>query len=231
MMLEGQDQSGWVQTSTGISYPPEPWFLGGALTGSVFRVPTAAFPERLRAVVPADHRLITVGGQLPVTVAFVHYTAGGVLSYEELLVSVPVRAGWRARVCVLQIWVDSARSRAGGRALWNIPKDMACFDYERNEGDVRTTMRDADGPVATIASQVRGSVLPGRWQIPLTTAQCLDGNVVVSSNSIIGRVRRTRAAWSFHAQGPLSWLNRARPMAHLMIDDAIVAFGERVVRR
>jgi hypothetical protein len=222
---------GWIEAPEGVSYPPEPWFLGGSLVGSVFRVPASALPAALRATIPADHRIVTLAGQVPVVVAFVHYAAGGVLSYEELLVSVPVRRGLRVRVCVGQIWVDSAISAAGGRALWNIPKQLGTFDRWRDGRQVGAEMRDAEGEVAALSARVRGPLLPGRWQFPLTTAQRLDGSEIVASNSIIGRLRTTRASWRFAEQGPLGWLNRARACMDLMIDDAIVAFGQQVARR
>lgn len=231
-MIELQDaaRAGWIAAPTGLSYPPEPWFLGGVLTGTVFRVPSSALPSELRANIPADHVPLTLAGQLPIAVAFVHYAAGGVLTYEELLVAVPVRRGLRLRCSVVQIWVDSAISLTGGRALWNIPKQLAAFDGTRARDRVGATMRTQAGEVASLTADIRGTLVPGRWQLPLTTAQHLAGTDVVSTNCVIGRLRRTRASWSFGADGPLAWLRQARPLADLMIDDAIVAFGQQVTR-
>jgi Acetoacetate decarboxylase (ADC) len=231
-MLNAQEPTrpGWIETSTGLSYPPEPWFLGGTLAGSVFRAPVSALPASVRTHIPPDHRLVTLAGQVLVAVCFVHYAAGGVLSYEELLVAVPVRRGLRVRCSVVQIWVDSAVSATGGRALWSIPKQLASFDRWRDGPSVGAEMRDGSGEVAALSARVRGPLLPGHWQFPLTTAQRLEGRDVVASNSIIGRLRRTRAHWRFAEHGPLSWMNQAHVCMDLMVDDAIVAFGQQVAR-
>lgn len=231
-MIEASEaRTGWIESETGISYPPEPWFLGGTLAGSVFSVPRTAVPDELRANIPQDHQLVSFVGQVPCAVTFVHYAAGGVLAYEELLVALPVRSGLRVRCSVVQIWVDSTVSATGGRALWNIPKQLAHFERSRDGQSLSTVLHQGEPRVAEMRASVRGPLLPGRWQLPLTTAQHLAGRDVLSSNAIIGRLRRTRAHWHFAERGPLGWLNRGRAWADLMIDDAIVVFGQQVTRR
>ncbi|HEY6881410.1 MAG TPA: acetoacetate decarboxylase family protein [Polyangiales bacterium] len=222
---------GWMKSQAGVPYPPEPWFLGGALAGAVYFVPVSQLPRELLEHIPADHQLVTFGGRVPVSVCFVHYGPGSVLSYEELLVAVPVRRGLRFRVSIFQIWVDSPSSVAGGRGLWCIPKELANFERDRDEARLHTVMRSGNVEVATLDAQLGGAMIPGRWTFPLTTAQRLGGREVISSNLIVGRPRRLRASFRFAENGPLAWLNNRRPWFGILIDDAAIAFGQRVNRR
>jgi hypothetical protein len=91
---------------------------------SVWSVPVAdlpALPPELHGAV----RVLRLGRRAFVGTAWVDYRPGGDLSYRELLSAVLVRAGWRPRVTITHIWVDSVASRDGGRELWGIPKDLA----------------------------------------------------------------------------------------------------------
>ena len=59
-----------------MTYPPEPWYLGGSLLASAFLVDTAA----LRDAVPAGRHLLRVGSRAIVGVASASYVPGGVLA-------------------------------------------------------------------------------------------------------------------------------------------------------
>jgi hypothetical protein len=58
-----------------------------------------------------------------------HY-AGGTLAYHELIV-------FRPGLVVEHIYVDSAESMRGGRAIWRLPKQLAEFTYSRSSVEVR----------------------------------------------------------------------------------------------
>lgn len=161
----------------GVSYPPPPWRLGGELLVSVFL-------DR--------HGLVGV--------AFARYD--GDLAYRELLVAV---ARAPAAVTVTQIWVDSPASRAGGRELWGIPKEMATFGA-------------APGIAALRATAGRALPVP---PFPLVTLQ--PGHLAL--NVARGRLRPLRAHWEFAADGPLAWLRGRSPVASFALTDARIAFG------
>ncbi|WP_392959099.1 acetoacetate decarboxylase family protein [Streptomyces sp. LN245] len=107
-------------------YPEEPWHLAGQMYLSLWLVPARELPP-----VADGTRPVTVAGRGAVGAAWVVYENDSVLHYNELLRAVLVRDGRRPRVCVTDIWVDSAASMAGGRELWGIPKEMADFDIDR----------------------------------------------------------------------------------------------------
>jgi hypothetical protein len=111
------------------SYPEEPWHLAGQMYLSLWLVPERELPP-----VADGTRPVTVAGRGAVGAAWVVYENDSVLRYNELLRAVLVRDGRRPRVCITDIWVDSAASMAGGRELWGIPKEMADFDIDRTAG-------------------------------------------------------------------------------------------------
>ena len=122
-------------------YPPEPWDLRGQMYLSVFAVPRRdlrPLPRPLTAAV----RPVPFGARLLVGAAWVRYEPGGTLHYRELLSAVLVHEGLHPRVSITDIWVDSAASRDGGRALWGIPKDLAHIELRPA----------ADGATAAVAA-------------------------------------------------------------------------------
>jgi hypothetical protein len=183
-------------------------------------------------------RPLLVGGNLIIEVAFVNYRPGGVLDYDELLVSVLSLQRGRPRHTIVGIWVDSPASRAGGRELWAIPKELAAFGRTSTGTTIRswmTTDPDPFGagknqPVAELIAHPGRRLLPGTPQLPLVVAQRLDGRTVVSRNRIVAAVRHLRAVWRFRPDGPLGYLAGARPLFSAALTDASVTVGAPVLR-
>lgn len=213
-------------------YPPEPWYLGGHLLVSAFRVPVRELPASVLEAVPHDHAPLVVAGHVTVGAAFVHYVPGGALRYEELLLSLPVRKGLAIRQSIPYIWVDSEASMRGGRELWGIPKELGEFTRAVDGRAVRTAMRSArDGTeVAALDARVGPRLLPGTPPVPLATAQLLDGRRFVSRNTVFATVRALRTDWRFAPDGPLGFLAGRAPLVSLALHDAAVVFGTRVER-
>lgn len=221
----------WHIGADGETYPPEPWYLGGTLLVSTFLVPGRDLPSHVVDTVrEAAVRPVTLGGRAVVAAAFVRYTSGGVLSYDELIGSVLVRRGASPMVTIPDIWVDSAQSRTGGRELWSIPKHLGQFRRETSGRRVTAAMTADGAPVASLDATTGRASLPGSIGIPLTTAQGLDGRRVVSRNRVFPRVRTLDAAWTFAPDGPLGYLAGRRPALSLALTDASIVFGSHVTR-
>jgi hypothetical protein len=220
----------WLRSADHTPYPPEPWYLGGSFLLSIFRLPVKRLPALALEAIPADHSLVKTAGYATVGVSFVHYTEGGVLAYEELLVALLVHRGIRLRSSIPDIWVTSPNSMHGGRELWGIPKQMGAFEREINGPSIRTTMSIEGKPVAHLDARVGRKLLPGFRQMPLSTAQFLDGRRIVSINRIVGHLHGLRASWSIDSNGPLDYLAEATPTLSIAIIDAAVMFGIEVER-
>jgi hypothetical protein len=97
---------------------------------------------------------------------------GGTLAYHELIV-------FARPFVVTEIYVDDERSRAGGREIWNLPKELADFDVGPGRFAVR---RDGERLLSARVRRRRGW-LP--LAIPTPAVGELDGQPVLS----VGRAR------------------------------------------
>ncbi len=164
-------------------------------------------------------------------VALVDYQPDSPLTYHELLVARAVGKGRSRRVSITDIWVDSAESRDGGRALWAIPKELGAFDHgERRWGPLA---RADWSVVVDRAPIVRGRFvdasrtaprLPfrgGTWQPPV------DGHTAPVAAALRGSSRAWPcwASWEFDAEGPLGWLADRRPLLSARMADFSMSFG------
>lgn len=195
------------------TYPPEPWDLTGHAHIGVWLLPR----ERTPPPASKETTPITILGRAIVCAAFFVYEKPSPLTYDEIMSTVLVRRGWRLRVSITHIWVNSPASRDGGREFWAIPKDLAEFDVEPH------TSYAAQGIGSLAVRRVRR--LPGRLPLAFSTAQDRAGSLVVSPVS--GRLRPglTSARWSFATDGPLAFLVGRRPVLTLAARPFRLRFG------
>ena len=209
-------ESSVVESETQPTYPPEPWDLRGQLHASAFLVPFHEIPVD----VPAGCQPIRLGKHGIVGVAWVNYEPGGVMQYRELMTTLLVRHGRQVMPTITHIWVDSAASRDGGRALWGIPKELAEFEFE---GDALAA-RDADGPLAR-GTVTRVFALPGQWPSGFRVAQWLGGKAKFSPVRSRSRLELSKATFHADPTGPLAFLAGRKPLASFTLRDFRMTFG------
>jgi acetoacetate decarboxylase len=110
---------------------------------------------------------------------------GGTLAYRELIVfSRPKLARGRPGWVVSHIYVDDERSRSGGRAIWNLPKELADFSVAPGRFEVR------QGGELLLSARIRRR--PGFLPLTFPTPAIgeLDGRPV----SLLGGRARIKAA-------------------------------------
>jgi hypothetical protein len=213
-----------------MSYPPEPWYLGGSLLVSAFRVPVAALPGELADALPRHRTPAVIGGHAVLGVAFARYVPGGVLAYDELLVAAPSLDRAALRYTIPQIWVDSPASQQGGRELWGIPKQLADFERSDRADAASVSASTADGPVARLDARYGRPLLPGMRQFGLPIHQAVGKGSTLSHNRVIGRLAALHTRWDFAPDGPLGYLAGLRPVASFALHDASIVFGMDVRR-
>jgi hypothetical protein len=132
------------------AYPAAPWQLRGrvALIGVPVRASAAC-----AAGLPRGARLLRAGAWTLGGLLLADYDETASLRYRELIVfSGLASAGGRAAFVVSHIYVDLEASRAGGRAIWGLPKELARFDADGES----IAVRGADGrELAAIALRRR----------------------------------------------------------------------------
>lgn len=151
--------------------------------------------------------------------AWVEYVDPSPLRYGELLLARATRtSGGGFAATITDIWVDSEASRAGGRALWAIPKQLCRFDLDRDSrgpvGRTRWSAADGHGPLAAarftdvsraaVRAPFRGTVTqPGLPEHPEPATVRMSGSA---------RSLPCRARWELPAAGPLGLLRGARQL-------------------
>jgi hypothetical protein len=186
-------------------YPPSPWRLVGDayLSGWVL--------DEL-PVVPQGIRPVLIGGRGLVVTAWVDYREGGVLAYRELMATVAVHNGHGIGACVTHIWVDSPASRAGGRALWHIPKELAEFSFGE------------DLAAKSIARAVYRPVAGAPVRVPAAFSVVQDGPLV-SPVRVRAKPVAARSAWQVDEDGPLGFLHGRSPAFSMIARDFRMRFG------
>lgn len=197
------------------SYPAEPWDLHGHAYIGVWLIPRKHLPPPHSAAT----RPITIFGRGIVSTAFFVYEQPSPLTYDEIMSTVLVRQGWRPRVSITHIWVNSLASRDGGRELWAIPKELADFDVAAHRSYV------ADGIGALDVGRIRR--LPFALPTGFRIAQDRAGTLKVSP--VRGRIRLGlgRGTWTFDSGGPLSFLAGRKPLLTLAARPFRLLFGSR----
>lgn len=198
-------------------YPPEPWDLKGHGYIALWLVPTRVLPALPAGVTP-----VSLLGRSLVATAFVDYLPGGLLPYHELLVAPLVRRDVRAGISITDIWVDSAASRAGGRELWGIPKEMAEFDLTHGPSFHGTARVDGVEVASADGSRGRRGVRPP-FPVLGSTLQTLAGGLARTPLRAGGRIHLARAKW--RVDGPLEWLRPYRPFLTVAATDFTLRFG------
>ncbi len=204
-------------SATPTGYPPEPWQLHGTMIASTFHVPSAQVP----IVAPPGWSPVRLARRCVVTAAWVDYTPPGVLTYRELMVTLLVRRGRAVAPTILSIWVDSAASREGGRALWAIPKEQATFDFSGSHLAVTAL----DGAPLAVSRACRRHGLPGVLPLRFSVVQERGGVSVVTPVRVRGRLATSRVTWDAPPGGPLGWLAGRRPVASVQLSGFSMSFG------
>ena len=196
-------------------YPDPPWHLVGQMWGTLFAHRGGS--GRPRGLYAA---------------AFVSYEPGSPLTYAELLVARCVGA---TRVEITDIWVDSPASRAGGRELWAIPKELAGLHRATTRtGALTRTAWTADVP----AGSPEGPSVAARFtarsrvgvRVPLrggTRQPALAPGGPVRSAPITGSavIGACRGQWDLDPTGPIDWLHGARQLGSFRLRDFRLSFG------
>ena len=200
-------------------YPPAPWVLRGQANFSVLAVRSQSLPS-----VPAGFTPLRIGGFGLVLAGWVDYQDGSILRYGELLAAVAGRWAGGISATVTHMWVDSPASRAGGRELWGYPKELASFELAI---DPSGTARACDPDGAELARGTFSARLTWPWRLSIGggTVQPLDGRLVEVRARFGSRPALGRGSISAPPDSPLAFVNGARTLLSLGLQDFEFTFG------
>lgn len=111
-----------------MNYPQPPWNLKG------FAIQTLSLldVERSRQFIPPELEIVSVlPGKTLGGIYLSAYGEGSLLQYNELIVVAGLtRYQNKLGSWISHIYVDNETSVAGGREIWQLPKEMADFSWE-----------------------------------------------------------------------------------------------------
>jgi acetoacetate decarboxylase len=200
--------------SASALFPPAPWQLRGWGIGTVQGVDVRA----ARRVVPADCAIVTVApGKTLGGLLFVSYESGSTVVYRELaVVAALVRVGRRVAFYLPRLYVDSAASLTGGRAIWGVPKDMASFEVAASRTQRTIVVRCAGSDVCRLQAAVaRGGV---RLTVPMPTLGTRAASFLFFTSRLTARVSFIRAAVELPPDGEFAGLSLDRPWFAVSLD-------------
>ncbi|MDN5745147.1 MAG: acetoacetate decarboxylase family protein [Nocardioidaceae bacterium] len=199
------------------AYPAAPWHMHGSMWLTTFHLREAADEQHPAGVYGA---------------ALVTYDEPSPLTYHELLLARTTRnrAGQRA-VTITDIWVDSPASRAGGRELWAIPKDLCDFDVESTyRGPITTTEWGATLERRPIVEARFTDVSRAAVRVPfkgVVEQPGIDDHPDVADVGMKGSAKALpcRGRWHFAADGPLGFMVDARQLGSFRMIDFRLEFA------
>jgi hypothetical protein len=196
------------------AYPPPPWNLAGWGIATVGLVDAKAAAD----YVPAGTQLVTVvPGKTLGGLVFLAYERG-TLTYRELnVVAGLVRRGTRFAFVLPRLYVDSAASLAGGRAIWGVPKEMATFEIGHEIGLTTIDVRQGAHGVCRIRCSVpvRGLRLP----LPMPALGERDEELLFFTGRMAARLSLARAAVELPPDSEFGGLNLTRPKLAVRCED------------
>ena len=118
-----------------MNYPPAPWHLKGYAIQTINLLDI----EKSRCLIPPELNIVAVlPGKTLGGVYLSAYQSGSVLEYSELIVVAGLtRYQDRLGFWISHIYVDNEISVAGGREIWQLPKEMAEFTWKEEEVEVK----------------------------------------------------------------------------------------------
>jgi acetoacetate decarboxylase len=179
-----------------LNPPDPPWILDGSGISALDLVRM----DRCSGFLPSGVEPVAVLPKRTVAGFFVgRYGRGSTLEYSELIaVCALVRAAGRYGFWVSHIYVDHELSRAGGRQIWGLPKELAEFDW--TEGGV--TVRRSGVPLLDVSWRWPVPGIPLRGWVPVLSAR--NGQLMDFRGTGNTRARLVRARW--RSQGELDKL-------------------------
>ena len=200
-----------VTNSSAPAYPAAPWRLRGWAFQSLHLVNINA----VRPLVPPGLRVLRVSPRHTLGCVYIaNYGTGSVLQYHELIVlPALVWGAGRLGFWVSHIYVDDRSSMAGGREVWNLPKEMAEFTVNDGVGDRQISVQQNGTSLVTIEYKPARAGVP--FPMPLPAFGTLNG----APRFFVGRARShlglARASLQIPAESPFTRLGLGRPFKGL----------------
>jgi acetoacetate decarboxylase len=203
-----------------MSYPSAPWTLKGRAVQTLHGIDT----RRVRSLVPSDLAIVEVfPGKTLGGVYCAQYGAGSTLLYNELIVVAAfVRHGMQLGAWISHIYVDHPDSVAGGREIWGLPKELAEFTWERDDGD-RVRVRQGDRLLCSLDFSLKTFRLPLPFTFP--SFSTLGSNLLLFPGEFTSAIGLVKSRLVIPPESPFSRLNLSNPWLTFSCEDLRLIAG------
>ncbi|MCT7984301.1 acetoacetate decarboxylase family protein [Laspinema sp. A4] len=209
-----------------MPYPPAPWTLKGRAVQTLHPLDT----HRVRSLVPSDLAIVEVfPGKTLGGVYCAQYGAGSTFLYNELIVvSALVRCGMQFGAWISHIYVDHTDSVAGGREIWGLPKELADFTWEKDEGD-RVMVRQDDRLLCSLNYSLKTFRLPIPFTFP--SFSTLGSNLLLFPGEFTSAIGLVKSRLVIPPESPFALLNLTQPYLTFSCEDLrLVAGAPKVIK-
>ncbi|OKH39295.1 acetoacetate decarboxylase [[Phormidium ambiguum] IAM M-71] len=208
-----------------MSYPTAPWTLKGYAIQTVHLVDI----ERSRPLIPQELEIVavwpgkTIGG-----VYLSSYKFGSTLQYNELFVVAGIVSyAGKLGIWVSHIYVDNADSVAGGREIWELPKELAEFTWLTGE-ESSVTVRQGNKELCSLTYTKPSLTLPVSLALPSFSSSI--SNFLLFKGEFAARVGLVNGELQVPTDSTFVSLNLAQPWVTAYCDNLrLVANSPEVV--
>lgn len=204
-----------------MNYPQAPWNLKGSavLTINLLDV------ERSRPFIPPELEIISVlPGKTVGGIYLSAYESGSLLQYNELIVVAGLtRYQNQIGSWISHIYVDNETSVAGGREIWQLPKEMAQFTWK--DGEV--SVKQGDIPLCHLQYSKEWYSWATWWQ--QNTANSFSGlntDLLLFNNSFSSQISLLSGKLTIPENSPFACLNLGQPWLTLEMDKLDLLAGK-----
>lgn len=203
-------------------YPPAPWNLKGYAIQTLNLLDI----ERSRQVIPSELKIVSVlPGKTLGGIYLSVYESDSLLQYNELIVVAGLtRYQNQLGAWISHIYVDNEVSVAGGREIWQLPKEIANFSWRSGEIEVK----QKDNPLCTLKFKRNWYHPAIGWQQKFTANAFsgLNTDLLLFKNTFSSKLSLLSGQLYIPQDSPFANLNLGQPWLSVKMDNLDLIAGK-----
>jgi acetoacetate decarboxylase len=214
-----------INQKSDMIYPAAPWNLKGYAIQTLNLIDIT----RSRQVIPPELEIVSVlPGKTLGGIYLSVYESGSQLQYNELIVAAGLtRYQNQFGSWISHIYVDNEVSVAGGREIWQLPKEMADFSWQ--EGDV--TVKQKGNSLCNLKFRQNWYHFSSWWKQKFTANafSSLSNDLLVFNNSFSSQLSLLSGQLTIPHYSPFASLNLERPWLTVKMDNLDLMAGQPII--
>lgn len=214
-----------------MNYPPPPWNLKGYAIQTlnlldIERLRSASALSGSPQVIPSELEIVSVlPGKTLGGIYLSVYESGSLLQYNELIVVAGLtRYRHQIGAWISHIYVDNETSVAGGKEIWELPKEMAEFTWKQGE----VTVKQGDILLCNLKYNKDWYHLATWWQQKFTANAFsgLNTDLLLFNNSFSSKLSLLSGQLTIPQNSPFHSLNLGQPWLTIKMENLDLLAGK-----